>query len=86
MPAHTHSRRIEAYFYFNLTPGNMICHLMGEPQEEKTGMAGQRTGYYVAGMVYSCSCRNKQLYVYLGMAGENLDYGDMDKISYTEMK
>ena len=31
MPAHTHSRRIEAYFYFNVSEGNMICHLMGEP-------------------------------------------------------
>ena len=29
MPAHTHSRRIEAYFYFNVPEGNMICHLMG---------------------------------------------------------
>ena len=35
MPAHTHSRRIEAYFYFNVPEGNMICHLMGEPQEER---------------------------------------------------
>ena len=35
MPAHTHARRIEAYFYFNVSEGNMICHLMGEPQQER---------------------------------------------------
>lgn len=35
MPAHTHTRRMEAYFYFNLPEGNAICHLMGEPQEER---------------------------------------------------
>ena len=35
MPAHTHTRRMEAYYYFNLKPGNAICHLMGEPQEER---------------------------------------------------
>ena len=35
MPAHTHSRRIEAYFYFNVPAGNAICHFMGEPQEER---------------------------------------------------
>ena len=33
MPAHTHSRRVEAYFYFNVPEGNSICHFMGEPQE-----------------------------------------------------
>ena len=35
MPAHTHSRRVEAYFYFNVPEGNAICHFMGEPQEER---------------------------------------------------
>ena len=35
MPAHTHSRRVEAYFYFNVPEGNSICHFMGEPQEER---------------------------------------------------
>ena len=35
MPAHTHSRRVEAYFYFNVPAGNAICHFMGEPQEER---------------------------------------------------
>ena len=49
-------------------------------------MAGKRTGHHVARMVDPRRCRDQQLYVYLGMAGENLDYGDMDKISYTEMR
>ena len=35
MPAHTHTRRMEAYFYFNVAEGNAICHLMGEPQQER---------------------------------------------------
>lgn len=35
MPAHTHDRRVEAYFYFNVPEGNAICHLMGEPQENR---------------------------------------------------
>ena len=35
MPAHTHARRIEAYFYFNVSEGNMIALFMGEPQQER---------------------------------------------------
>lgn len=35
MPAHTHDRRVECYFYFNVPQGNAICHLMGEPQENR---------------------------------------------------
>jgi len=35
MPAHTHSRRMEAYFYFELPEDQAVCHLMGEPQETR---------------------------------------------------
>ena len=35
MPAHTHSRRMEAYFYFELPEDQAICHFMGEPQETR---------------------------------------------------
>ncbi|MBR6321171.1 MAG: 5-dehydro-4-deoxy-D-glucuronate isomerase, partial [Prevotella sp.] len=35
MPPHTHGRRIEAYYYFNLPEGQTIAHIMGEPQESR---------------------------------------------------
>jgi len=35
MPAHTHTRRMEAYFYFNVPAGNAVCHLMGEPKQQR---------------------------------------------------
>lgn len=35
MPAHVHSRRMEAYFYFELPEDQAICHFMGEPQETR---------------------------------------------------
>lgn len=35
MPAHVHSRRMEAYFYFEVPESQAVCHLMGEPQETR---------------------------------------------------
>ena len=35
MPAHTHDRRMEAYFYFELPDDQAVCHFMGQPQETR---------------------------------------------------
>ena len=86
MPAHTHSRRIEAYFYFNVPDGNMICHLMGEPQEERlVWMANEQAIMSPEWSIHAAAGTSNYMFIW-GMAGENLDYSDMDKIKYTEMK
>ncbi len=86
MPAHTHSRRIEAYFYFNVTPGNMICHFMGEPQQERiVWMANEQAIMSPEWSIHAAAGTSNYMFIW-GMAGENLDYGDMDKIAYTEMR
>ncbi len=86
MPAHTHSRRIEAYFYFNVTEGNMICHLMGEPQQERlVWMANEQAIMSPEWSIHAAAGTSNYMFIW-GMAGENLDYGDMDKFGYTEMR
>lgn len=86
MPAHTHTRRIEAYFYFNVTPGNMICHLMGEPQQERlVWMANEQAIMSPEWSIHAAAGTSNYMFIW-GMAGENLDYGDMDKFTYTEMR
>lgn len=86
MPAHTHSRRIEAYFYFNVPDGNMICHLMGEPQEERlVWMANEQAIMSPEWSIHAAAGTSNYMFIW-GMAGENLDYSDMDKIKYTEMR
>ena len=86
MPAHTHSRRIEAYFYFNLTPGNMICHIMGEPQEERLiWLANEQAVMSPEWSIHAAAGTSNYMFIW-GMAGENLNYGDMDKIKYTDMR
>ncbi len=86
MPAHTHSRRIEAYFYFNVTPGNMICHFMGEPQQERiVWLANEQAIMSPEWSIHAAAGTSNYMFIW-GMAGENLDYGDMDKIQYVEMR
>lgn len=86
MPAHTHSRRIEAYFYFNVPAGNSICHLMGEPQENRLiWMQNEQAVMSPEWSIHAAAGTSNYMFIW-GMAGENLDYGDMDKITYQEMK
>ena len=86
MPAHTHARRIEAYFYFNVSEGNMICHLMGEPQQERVvWLSNEQAIMSPEWSIHAAAGTSNYMFIW-GMAGENLDYGDMDKIPYTEMR
>lgn len=86
MPAHTHSRRIEAYFYFNVPEGNAICHFMGEPQEERlVWMQNEQAIMSPEWSIHAAAGTSNYMFIW-GMAGENLDYGDMDKLKYTEMR
>ena len=86
MPAHTHSRRIEAYFYFNVPEGNAICHLMGEPQEERlVWLHNEQAIMSPEWSIHAAAGTSNYMFIW-GMAGENLDYGDMDKIGYLEMR
>ena len=86
MPAHTHSRRMEAYFYFNVPEGNMICHLMGEPQQERlVWLANEQAIVSPEWSIHAAAGTSNYMFIW-GMAGENLDYNDKDNIPYTEMR
>ncbi|MCI9607137.1 MAG: 5-dehydro-4-deoxy-D-glucuronate isomerase [Muribaculaceae bacterium] len=86
MPAHTHDRRVEAYFYFNVPQGNAICHLMGEPQQERlVWLQNEQAIMSPEWSIHAAAGTSNYMFIW-GMGGENLDYGDMDKISYTEMR
>ena len=86
MPAHTHDRRVEAYFYFNVPEGNAICHLMGEPQEERVvWLHNEQAIMSPEWSIHAAAGTSNYMFIW-GMGGENLDYGDMDKVPYTDMK
>ncbi len=86
MPAHTHDRRVEAYFYFNVPEGNAICHLMGQPQEERLiWLHNEQAVMSPEWSIHAAAGTSNYMFIW-GMGGENLDYGDMDKLNYLDMK
>ena len=86
MPAHIHSRRMEAYFYFEVPEDQAVCHLMGEPQETRhIWMKGNQAVLSPEWSIHSAAATHNYTFIW-GMGGENLDYGDQDFFAITDLK
>lgn len=86
MPAHTHSRRMEAYFYFEVPEDQAVCHFMGQPQETRhIWMKGDEAVLSPEWSIHSAAATHNYTFIW-GMGGENLDYGDQDFYAITDLK
>jgi len=86
MPAHTHSRRMEAYFYFEVPEENAVCHFMGEPTETRhIWMQGDQAVISPEWSIHSAAGTSNYTFIW-GMAGENLDYSDQNFYKHTELR
>ncbi len=78
MPCHTHTRRMEAYLYFNLDPAHRVFHFMGEPTQTRHLLVANEQAVISPNWSIHCGCGTSNYAFVWAMAGDNVEFTDMD--------
>ncbi|MCL6614218.1 MAG: 5-dehydro-4-deoxy-D-glucuronate isomerase [Firmicutes bacterium] len=85
MPCHTHERRMEVYFYFELPPEGLVFHFMGEPKETRHLVVRNEEAVIAPSWSIHAGVGTTNYSFIWGMAGENQTFSDMDGVPYAEL-
>ena len=86
VPPHTHTRRMEVYFYFDVAAEHRIFHFMGEPQETRHLLMENHDAVISAPWSMHFGCGTSNYGFIWGMAGENQLFTDMDPAPVATLK
>ncbi|MCL2204641.1 MAG: 5-dehydro-4-deoxy-D-glucuronate isomerase [Defluviitaleaceae bacterium] len=86
MPSHTHERRMEAYFYFDMAEETRVFHMMGQPCETRhIVMANEQAVLSPSWSIHSGVGTGRYTFIW-GMCGENITFTDMDHIAMCDLR
>ena len=86
MPVHTHERRMEVYFYFDMKPGHVVFHLHGRPDETRhIVMNNEQSVISPSWSIHAGAGTASYTFIW-AMAGENQTFDDMDTVPAVELK
>ncbi|WP_421240335.1 5-dehydro-4-deoxy-D-glucuronate isomerase [Aeromonas enteropelogenes] len=86
MPCHTHERRMEVYFYFNMKEDAAVFHMMGKPDETRHLLVHNEQAVISPSWSIHAGV-GTQAYTFIwGMVGENQVFGDMDHVAVRDLR
>jgi 4-deoxy-L-threo-5-hexosulose-uronate ketol-isomerase len=86
MPSHTHDRRMEVYFYFDLPEDALVFHIFGEPHETRHLVVRNEQAVISPSWSIHSGVGTTHYSFIWGMVGENQTFTDMDDIAMSALK
>jgi 4-deoxy-L-threo-5-hexosulose-uronate ketol-isomerase len=86
MPVHTHVRRMEVYFYFDIQGDNLVFHMLGQPDETRHLIVRNEQAVISPSWSIHSGAGTANYSFIWAMAGENQTFSDMDPVAMSSLR